>query len=139
MLVINEVKEGIWREYAPGVSAKLRPVPRSTYRELERKYTRQEETFVNGRRARTSQVDQDALDRALFEIMIEDWEGFVTPAKEPIKCTSEMIAFVTDRVPDFANWVVAECGSLEGRIAEEEDRELKNFSASHDGTADGQT
>jgi hypothetical protein len=138
MLIVSPKDEGVWREYAPGVRANIRPMSRSRYRELVKQNTRDIEEFRDGRRVRRREVDQDALDRALYRELVEDWEGVVDEGLEPLPPTDENVDLVCDRVPDFANWLVAESNSLEAELTEGKAAELKNFEASHDGMFLGQ-
>ena len=128
MLIFDEkrdLKDGVWREYAPGVRAKLRPCTKSDFRRLRKEATVKPKRQP-GQKRRVPYVDEDLLDRLVLRHVIMDWEGIVDPRKKPIPCTPEKIDLICDRVPDFGNWAVEESDALTEDLAVLEEDEQKN-------------
>lgn len=129
MLIIDtrkDINTGVWREYRPGVRAKIRPLTRSVFRRLQQEAATKETVTERGRRAVTQTVDPERFDRLLYRHIIEDWEGFASPDGQPLPCTDEMKDIVCDRLGAFAAWAMEEAGLLAEQEDEVREEALKN-------------
>lgn len=119
MFVIDTEKrsESQWRTYKPGVRVKVAPIDRPKYNALQRRA-----------KVVAKQTGEDVtacFDRLFCELVIEEWDGFVTPDGAPIPCTKSNIAKVADRLNEWVVWVAGESLSLEENVAAERAETLK--------------
>ncbi len=125
--------EGVWRDYAPGVRAKIRPaLSKAEFRKLRKKAEKSNKGF------RKSQgVDEDYFDALFYQKLVEDWEGVVDTKGNPIPCNDEMIAKVCDAFTGFAVWIVEESEDIAEQHNQEKEEEIKNSQSSQDGSQTG--
>jgi|GEM_PF-1729617 len=136
-IVFDEKKatDGAWCDWVRGVRVKIRTLSRSKFRAFQKESSFKDYRFDEaGRRVIDERIDQEKLDRLIYDHLIEDWEGIVDSEGKPLPCTAETKVLVTDAISSFANWVVAQSNDLEQQEAERLEAQEKNSKGSHGGT-----
>ena len=129
MLIIDthrDLTTGIWREYRPGVRAKIRPLTRGVFRRLQQEAAVREPQAERGRRTVSQTVDPELFDRLLYRHVIEDWEGFADTSGQPLPCSDALKDIVCDRLGAFAAWAMEEAGLLAEQDDAVREEALKN-------------
>jgi len=110
-LVFNEKQsdEGIWtEEYDIGVRVKVLPLDKPTFRKLKKQASGRQSSRLGGRRQISEVLDDEKFDHLLYRHIIKDWEGINDSGGNSLPCTDENKCKVTDRMMDFAAWILEE-------------------------------
>lgn len=119
MIQINteaDLSQGAWREFKPGVKARIRPCTRQDYRTI----------------AKAAGPDGDSIDNlmAVLHHEVLEWTGIVDQHGQPLLCTPAMIDLVCELVTDFGQWVIETAAALRDSQVKVIEDDLKNSDAS---------
>ena len=123
---LEQLDEAVWVAWKDGVEIKIRPLPVSRTRELEKRATSKKVEFVNGRKQTREVIDDEKFNELLQEHLIADWRGLYDQNGEPISCTPENKKAILDYVHELRLFVVMSGQELEDLRQEEQEAEEKN-------------
>jgi hypothetical protein len=125
-LNLAKMDEAVWVDWKHGVRVKIRPLPTSKAIEIQKRATKRNMVFVNGRREFRDEIDNAAYDALLQEHLIEDWDGFVDQNDQPIPCTPENKKAILDFMHEFRLFVVMAGKELEELKLQAREEDQKN-------------
>jgi len=137
MLVVDvnqKPDQAYWREYAPGVRAKLKPLSSARMRKHREAAKTIKSVFENGRWIDKEVLDPDMLDKLIMRDIIDDLEGFVDPDGNKLPVDDPSIDTIAENFIQFVTWAAYEAGILAEAMAREKAAALKNSKGSHDGS-----
>ena len=123
---LEQLDEAVWVAWKDGVEIKIRPLPVSRTRELEKKATSKKVEFVNGRKQTREIIDDEKFNELLQEHLIAGWRGLYDQNGEPIPCLAENKKAILDYVHELRLFVVMSGQELEDLRQKEQEAEEKN-------------
>ncbi len=94
-------EKGVWVEYEPGVSFKIRMLTPKKYRQLQNSVT----TKQYKRGQLVDKVNETKLNELAGSWMIEDWKGIVTPEGTQVDCTDQNKQMILNHFSNISAFV----------------------------------